>query len=58
MPEDLQSRPAQDQERIHVDRPYDLWDWAIYFSVSRERIRDAVSAVGPRVEDVKRFLGK
>jgi len=58
VPDKLIFPSSEDQEMIHVDEPHDLLDWAIYFSVSREKLRDAVLAVGPGVEDVKRFLGK
>lgn len=49
---------TEGQEWIHVEDLHDLRDWAIYFSVSKEKLREAVEAVGPRVEDVKRYLGK
>jgi hypothetical protein len=52
------SPSSEDQEMIHVEEPHDLLDWAIYFSVSREKLKEAVRAVGPGVEDVKRFFGK
>lgn len=43
---------------INVHEPNELRDWAIYFSVSREKLEEAVLAVGPMVEDVKRYLKK
>jgi hypothetical protein len=43
---------------INIHEPSELRDWAIYFSVSREKIEEAVLAVGPMVEDVKRYLKK
>lgn len=58
MRDEPKAEPTPAPEAIRVDDPYDLLDWAIYFSVSRERIREAVAAVGPVVEDVKRYLGK
>jgi hypothetical protein len=58
VPEDLKSRPPEDREMINVHQIYDLRDWAIYFSVSKEKLMRAVEAVGPRVDDVRRFLGK
>lgn len=48
----------EDQGLINIHEPDDLRDWAIYFSVSREKIKEAILAVGPVVEDVKHFLGK
>ncbi len=62
MPENLETRGSVKQEVkqewINVHEPYELRDWAIYFSVSRMKIAEAVMAVGPMVEDVKRYLGK
>lgn len=46
------------REMINVHQPYELRDWAIYFSVSPDKIKAAVLIVGPAVEDVKRYLGK
>ncbi|GLH71306.1 hypothetical protein GETHPA_28390 [Geothrix rubra] len=58
MPDELMSHEADGQELVHVDQIHDLRDWAIYFSVSKEKLKAAVAAVGPRVEDVRRYLGK
>ena len=58
MPDELVGRGADGEELVHVDQIHDLRDWAIYFSVSKEKLRAAVAAVGPRVEDVRRYLGK
>jgi hypothetical protein len=62
VPENLETRGSVKQEVkqewINVHEPYELRDWAIYFSVSRMKIAEAVMAVGPMVEDVKRYLGK
>jgi len=58
VPENLETRRSVDQDWINIHEPYELRDWAIYFSVSRMRVAEAVMAVGTRVEDVKRFLGK
>lgn len=58
VPENPEARRSEDQDWINIHEPYELRDWAIYFSVSRMRVAEAVMAVGTRVEDVKRFLGK
>ncbi len=58
VPDELMSRQPEDREMINIDEIHDLRDWAIYFSVSKEKLKEAVGAVGPRVEDVKRHLGK
>ncbi len=58
MSDNLKVSPSEDREVIHVEDPYDLRDWAIYFSISRERLKEAVLIVGPAVDDVKAYLGK
>jgi hypothetical protein len=58
MPDERMSPGTDGQELVHVDHIHDLRDWAIYFSVSKEKLKAAVAAVGPRVEDVRRYLGK
>lgn len=58
MPDNLTAPPPPDPELINIHEPHELWDWAIYFSVPREKVREAVALVGPKVEDVKRHLGK
>lgn len=58
MPDNLNVPVPKEREQINVNQPYDLRDWAIYFSVSQEKIKAAVLIVGPDVEDVKRYLGK
>jgi len=49
-------RWAQDRSRINVNEDYELSYWADRFKSSREKIRMAVSAVGPVVKDVRRYL--
>ena len=58
MSDNLKLRQPADREWINVHQPYELRDWAIYFSVSIDKLKAAVEAVGPAVEDVKRHLGK
>ncbi|HEX9010047.1 MAG TPA: DUF3606 domain-containing protein [Holophagaceae bacterium] len=57
-PDEVDGQPLDGQELVHIEEIHDLLDWAIYFSVSREKLKAAVAAVGPRVEDVRRYLGK
>jgi hypothetical protein len=58
MPNDQETKPSQEQGWINIHEPYDLRDWAIYFSVSKEKLKESVLTVGPMVEDVKKYLGK
>ncbi|WP_243303672.1 DUF3606 domain-containing protein [Geothrix oryzisoli] len=58
MPDNLKVAKPESEEWINIHEPYELRDWAIYFSVSREKLKETVMAVGPMFEDVKRQLGK
>lgn len=49
---------SEESGLINIYEPKELRDWAIYFSVSREKITEAVISVGPMVEDVKLYLKK
>lgn len=48
---------GQDRQRIIVNEPYELRDWAARFGVSEDALRRAVDRVGDRVDDVQRELG-
>ena len=58
MPNEPDTKQTQEQGWINIHEPYELRDWAIYFSVSKEKIKKSVLTVGPMVEDVKKYLGK
>ncbi len=58
LPGEEERRQPEAPEMIRVQDPYDLRDWAIYFSVSQDKLRAAIAAVGPWVKDVKAYLGK
>ena len=46
----------QDRERINVNEDFELQGWSAHFGTTRERIREAVAAVGPIVKDVEGWL--
>ena len=46
----------QDRERIYVNEDFELQGWSAHFGTTRERIREAVAAVGPMVKDVQEWL--
>lgn len=58
MPDNKKIPGPEDRERINVNQPYEVRDWAKKFDVTPDRIRDSVKRVGDRVKDVKRDLGK
>jgi hypothetical protein len=58
MPDDKSKTGKPDRDRINVNEPYELKDWANKFGVSQEELKAAVRLVGPMVTNVKRHLGK
>ena len=50
------TEPALD--RINLEDPYDVRDWARKFGVSEDELRAAASTVGPMAKDVQRQLGR
>jgi hypothetical protein len=45
-----------DDTRINVNEPYELQYWSEKMNVTRERLKEAVAAVGPNADDVKEYL--
>lgn len=56
MPDDKRQTGGQDRERIATSQPYELRDWAKTLNTTPERIKEAVQAVGDRVEKVREYL--
>lgn len=47
---------AHPGERIDIKYDYGLCTWARHFNVSESRVKEAVAAVGSRVEHVRQHL--
>ncbi len=58
MSDDLGKRRPQDATKINVHESWELDYWSKELGVTKERLKEAVRAVGTSVEDVKRYLGK
>ena len=56
MPDDKTKRGGQDRTRIDISEDYELRDWSEKFGVSKERLREAVQAVGDKAADVQNYL--
>ena len=56
MADDKTKVGGQDRTRINVNEDYEVDDWAESLGVTRERLREAVAAVGDRTEDVREWL--
>jgi hypothetical protein len=58
MSDDKSKANGQDRQRINVHEDYELRDWAASLQTTPERLKEAVQAVGDRVDDVRGFLGQ
>jgi predicted nucleotidyltransferase len=56
MGDDLSKRGGQDRQRINVNQEHELRDWAEKLGVSKERLKEAVQAVGDRADKVQEHL--
>jgi hypothetical protein len=56
MSDDKSNRGEPDRSRISMGEDYEVEYWTQHFGVSRERLRQAVDAVGNNVDDVERYL--
>lgn len=57
MSDNLKIKRPLDAKKINVNEPWELDYWTKTLNVSADRLRQAVRAVGPMVDDVKRHLG-
>jgi hypothetical protein len=57
MSDDLKIKRPLDAKKISVKETWELDYWTKTLNVSADRLRQAVRAVGPMVDDVKRHLG-
>ena len=58
MPDNLKIKQPQDPQKINVNEPWELTYWTKELGVSEDELKAAVEAVGVKVEDVKKHLGK
>ena len=58
MADDLKNRGPADRSRINIHESWELEYWSSHFGVSKEKIKEAVAAVGVSVSAVKSYLGK
>ncbi|WP_437494945.1 DUF3606 domain-containing protein [Sorangium sp. So ce1014] len=48
----------QDRETINRNQPHEVKYWAQKFGVTEQQLLQAISTVGPKVGDVRRYLKK
>ena len=56
MSDDRTKTHGQDRDRINVNQDYELRDWARRLGVSEQELKEAVRAVGDRVDQVRDHL--
>jgi hypothetical protein len=56
MPDNTQKSGGQDRKRINVNQDYELRDWSDKFGVTKERLKEAVKAVGDNADKVRDYL--
>lgn len=56
MSDDKSKTSGQDRKRVNINEAYELRDWAKKFGVSPDELKQAVSRVGDRADEVERFL--
>ncbi|MDB5397571.1 MAG: hypothetical protein JWM91_5077 [Rhodospirillales bacterium] len=58
MSDDKSKASKPDHDRIKVNEDYELRRWSKKFGVTPEQLKAAVAAIGPMVENVRRYLKK
>lgn len=56
MSDDLTRRKPEDPTKINVNQSWEIQYWTKKLGVSEQKLKTAVSKVGPLVKDVKRYL--
>lgn len=58
MPDNTKIPGPQDPNTINLDQKHEITYWTQTLGVTEARLRAAVAAVGNKVADVRRYLGK
>lgn len=58
MSDDRKQVGSPDRDRINLSEDYEVRYWTESLGVSAERLREAVEAVGPTADAVRRHLGR
>ncbi|MDV3936904.1 DUF3606 domain-containing protein [Elizabethkingia anophelis] len=58
MSDDLSKRRPQDATKVNVNETWELEYWSNKFGVTKEKLKEAVKAVGTSAAAVQKYLGK
>lgn len=56
MADDKTKVGGQDRQRINLHEDYEVEDWTKSLGVSKDKLVEAVNAVGDRADDVREYL--
>lgn len=56
MADDKTKVGGQERQRINLHEDYEVQDWTKSFGVSKDKLVEAVNAVGDRADDVREYL--
>lgn len=56
MADDKTKVGGQDRQRINIQEYYEVQDWTKSLGVSKDKLVEAVNAVGDRADDVREYL--
>ena len=58
MSDDLTKKRPADASKVNIHESWELEYWSKHFGVTKERLIQAVKAVGVSADAVRRYLGK
>lgn len=58
MSDDLSKRRPQDANKVNVNESWELDYWSKKFGVTKEKLKEAVKAVGTSAAAIQKHLGK
>ncbi len=58
MSDDLSKRRPQDATKVNVNESWELEYWSKKFGVTKEKLKEAVKAVGTSAAELQKYLGK
>lgn len=58
MSDDLSKRRPQDAAKVNVNETWEIEYWTKKFGVTKEKLKEAVKAVGTSAVLVQKYLGK
>ncbi|WP_346984971.1 DUF3606 domain-containing protein [Chryseobacterium sp. POE27] len=58
MSDDLSKRKPQDTSKVNLNETWELEYWSNKFGVTKEKLKEAVKAVGTSAAEIQKYLEK